>query len=277
MGRQRAAGNEAARDHDRHQRRQLDECRCQPRWLAHRLRPARRYLHHADRRRDADADRTGAGVRGAAALVAGRPPHRLRFRSRRRRQYLDHECRRQRQAPADQGRFPPLEPAELEPRRALHRRQEAFHHRAFARHRRGLALPCLGRIGNGAGQAPQRTASEGIGRADLRPRWQAHLFHAQHHARPDLRICAGFERRAVRHRTLRSGNRRDRDDRGGQWRRGAACALSRRQAARIRPPRADQVEALRQGFGDRHRAQDLRRARSGCAGNLGGDRRLSQY
>jgi len=50
--------------------------------------------------------------------------------------------RRQQSQAADQGRLPPHEPAELEPGRALHRRQKAFHHHPLARHGRGVALPC---------------------------------------------------------------------------------------------------------------------------------------
>ena len=76
------------------------------------------------------------------------------------------------QAAADQGGLPAPQPAELEPGRPLHRRQEAFHHRPLARHRRGLALPRLGRRRRAAGQEAQRAAPEGAGRADLRARRQ---------------------------------------------------------------------------------------------------------
>ncbi|KAI1694887.1 hypothetical protein DdX_19884 [Ditylenchus destructor] len=135
-------------------------------------------------------DRRGSGVGGPSALLARWPPHRLHLRPRRWRQYLDHERRRQRQEAADQGGFPPPEPAELVARRPVYRRQEAFHHRPFAGDR-----------------------GEGTGRAGLCRRRQVSVLHAQHHARPDLRICAGFEHQPVQHRALRP--RKWRDDDGG--------------------------------------------------------------
>ena len=237
MGRQRAARPAHQAGADGGRRGQLDECRCRARWSDDRLRPAGRHLHHADRRRHADADRRGAGLRASTALLARWPAHRLHLRPGRRRQYLGHERRWQRQAAGDEGGFPPAQPANLEPGRALHCGQEAFHHRPFARHRRGVALSRLGRRRGTARQARQRGFTEGTGRTDLCARWQKHLLHPQRVVGADLRICAELAHRPVRHRTLRHRHRRGDDggQRGGRI--GAPDPVARRQADRLRPPR----------------------------------------
>ena len=51
-----------------------------------------------------------------------------------------------------------------------HRRAQAFHHPALARHRRDLALPCRRRRRRRPGRAAQSAVPEGTGRAGLHPR-----------------------------------------------------------------------------------------------------------
>jgi hypothetical protein len=103
------------------------------------------------------------------------------------------------------------------------------------------------------------------------------LFHPQRHARADLPICPGFEHRPVRHRALRPRHRRGHDGGFRRRRLGPADAVAGRQEDRLRPPRAGPLQALRQGPRLGRGAQGLRRARPGRAGDLGGDRRLSQH
>ena len=207
---------------------------------------------------------------GSAAAVFTRwPPHRLHLRQGRRRQHLDHECRWFGQTPADQGGFPPHQSGKLVARRQLHRRQEAFHHPAFARHRRDLDLPCLGWGRCPAGEAGERHLAKGTGRARLFAQWRCGVLFAQRHIRADFRICAGFHAGNLRHRALRSGNRRSDDSRQRIWRRGSPAAFARWQEHRLYPPGQGQDRALGQGSGERSAAHDLWRPRHGHAGNLG--------
>ena len=184
-------------------------------------------------------------------------PHRLHLRPRRRRQYLDHERRRLEQAPADQGRLPPAQPAELEPRRPLHRRQEAFHHRRArsAPARSGsttstAAAACSWSSGrtrstrrSSASRPSRPTASTSTSPATSRPAAPSNMRRTR---TPTL---FAIERYELETGETHRGHRR-------QWRRGPPDALARRQVARLRPPRARQVEALRPG--PRHAATSAR-------------------
>ncbi len=278
MGRQRPARGAAAAGADQRQRRHLDERRRQPGRTDDRLRPPGRHLHHGNRRRAADADQLGPRLRHAAALLARRPADRLHVGPGRRRQYLGDERRRlgrPRHHPRD---FPPPQRADLEPGRAIYRRAQAFHHPAFARHRRDLALPCLGRRrGRASGRTAQSPVPEGIGRARLCARRRVHLFQPQHHVRQHLRICPGFEPAGVRDRALRHRHRRAHPGRRRPRRRGPADPLARRPLARLRPPHRRPQPPLRQGFALRRGAAGLCRSRPGSAGDLGGPWRLSQH
>ena len=75
--------------------------------------------------------------------------------------------------------LPPAERADLEPRRPVYRRAQAFHHPALARHRRDLALPCLAASARACpGRAAQSAIPEGAGRARLFARRPGHLSSA---------------------------------------------------------------------------------------------------
>ena len=217
---------------DPYRRGYVDGCRCVPRWPNTGVRTAGRHLHHADHGRNANPCSGRSGMGSTAAVFTRWPPHRLHLRQGRRRQHLDHECRWFGQAPADQGGFPPHQSGKLVARRQLYRRQEAFHHPAFARHRRDLDLPCFGWGRCPAGEAGERHLAKGTGRARLFAQWRCGILFAQRHIRADFRICAGFHAGNLRHRALRPGNRRSDDSRE---RLAARFARSLRPMARTSP------------------------------------------
>ena len=166
----------------------------------------------------------------------------------------------------------------LEPGRALHRRQEAFHHRPLARHRRGLALPRVGRRRRAAGQARRTsstrrssasrssrpTARRSITRATSRP---GPIFQYAQDSNTDLFHIERYDLETGEVTTAVSGP-------GGSVR--PTPSPDGKKIAFVRRER-DQVEALRQGPRLGRRAQALRRARPGRAGDLGGHRRLSEH
>ena len=184
-----------------------------------------------------------------------------------------------RQAPADQGGFPAAQPAELEPGRPLHRRQEAFHHRPLARHRRGLALPRLRRRRRAAGQeAPTSSMQKELGEPIYAPDGKSDLltpatsrpgpiFEYAQDSNTDLFDIERYDLDTGEVTTAVSGA-------GGSVR--PTPSPDGKKIAFVRRER-DRVQALRQGPRLGRGAQDLRRARPGRAGDLGGDRRLSEH
>ena len=215
---------------------------------------------------------------GPAALVARRPPHRLHLRSRRRRQHLDHERRRQRQAPGDQGGVPPAQPADLVPDgRFIVAKKHFTTGRSL-----GTGEVWLYQVSGGGGVQLVKRANEKLQKELGEPIYAADgkSIYYTRNVTPghDLRICAGFEHRPVRHRTLRYRHRRG-DDRGHRALGGSVRPTPSpdgKQIAFVRRERAKSklyVKDLDLGRG----AQDLRRARPGRAGDLGGHRRLSQH
>ena len=153
-----------------------------------------------------------------------------------------------------------LNQPDLEPRRPLHRRQEAFHHRPLARHRRDVALPCVRRRRRAAGQEAQRAAPEGAGRADLCARTArastspatsrpGAIFEYAQNSNTNLFEIERYELETGEVTTVGLG----------RGRLGPADAVARRQEDRLRPPRARPVQALCEGPGLGRGAQDLRR------------------
>ena len=240
MGRQRAAGRAPPPGADQRRRRHLDERRRQPGRADDRLRPARRHLHHADR---AAARRRGSPRASPTSMQPRFSPDGRRIAFTSDRGGGDNiwvmNADGSRQAPAHQGGFPPAQPADLEPGRPLHRRQEAFHHRPLARHRRDLALPRLAaaaacRWSSGPTSSTRRSWAS----RPSRPTARRSISRRNATPGADLRICPGFEHQSVRHRALRPRHRRGDHGRVRRRRRGAADAVARRQVARLRPPRA---------------------------------------
>ena len=186
----------------------------------------------------ADPDHLGPRLRHAAALLARRPPDRLHLGPRRRRQYLGDERGRQRRAPDHPRELPPAQRADLEPRRPIYRRAQAFHHPALARHRRDLALPCLAasatacRWSSGPTRASRRswasrpsppTARRSSSAATPRPATPSNM--------PRIRTSEVF---AIERYDMATGERSQ--GRRRPRRRGPADALARRALARLRPP-----------------------------------------
>ena len=133
-------GRPARRDH-----RHVDVARRLARRPGDRLRPPRRPLHAADRRRRGALPDLRHSVGHAAPVLAGRPVDRLYLRPFRRRQHLGRRPRRQEAAAGHQGIVPPSQQPGLDPRLAVHRGAQALHGHAFAGRGRDLALPPHGR------------------------------------------------------------------------------------------------------------------------------------
>ena len=113
-------------------------------------------------------------------------------------------------------------------------------------------------VGGGDGvllvKRASEAAAEGAGRAGLHAGRHRRLLLAQRLARQHLPVRAGFQHQPVRDRALRPRRRRGLHGRHRRRRRGAPHALAGRQEARLRPPRARQVEALREGPAHRARS-----------------------
>ena len=237
-----------------------------------RLRPARRPLHAADRRRHRHAHRRRHVVREPADVGARRPRHRLPQRSQRGREPVDRRRRRRQPAGHQQGPAHRRSPADhglagVDARRPVPGRVEvaaarsghvlALHVPPRRRQRRPRRGSPAAAAGSGCHRPTAASAAQPHGRGGL-TRWPVHLLRAalrRIHLQHALPAVADLPPRP-RHRRRLAG-----DQRTGQ--RDAAAALARRQVAGLRHPS--------QG---RHRAAHPQpRDRRGALARLAGDPR----
>ena len=271
MGRQRAA-RRGVDGKPGHAHRHVDERRREPGRQDARVRPPRRPLHAADRGRRGEAAHARDGVGDAAALLPRRQAHRVRQRRRRRRQRLADERRRHgRPRGVDRG-LPPAQQPRLAPVGGLRRGAQALQRHAQPRLGRDLALPRERR----QGRRPQREAelAEGPRRARVLPGRPLRLLLAGRDPGAHVRVQQELAPADLRDRAPRHDGRHDRAvrDRAG-WR-GAAGALARRKAPRVRPPADGADDAVREGPEDGRGASAVGRPRARPPGSVGDPRRL---
>ena len=274
VGRQRAArANDEARVRD--VRRHVGQRRREPGREADRVRSARRSLRHADRWYRRAARHTAderSGLRHAAAVQPRRQADRLLERSRRAVEHLDDRRGREGPEAGLEGSTLVRQQPHLVARRSVHLRAASLRERAIARRGRDLDVS-LERRRRAAGDREGELA-EGRGRAGGLTGRPLPLLQQGRHARSELRIQQGPLRRHLRDRSPRPDDRQGEHSGVAPGRIGRAAALSRREAARVRPARGHEERAVRSRTRNRPGMAGVRSPRQGPAGGMGDSRRV---